>query len=85
MASGGPILPTTRTLVNHVKKSVQRCRTPHQRAQFYLPEERPRWYIVGPGREGETEPSQWQPKWPYSIDAWRDAEDRGEQVVMPKN
>ncbi len=77
---------TGQDLVAFAKLAVPRCLTPQQLRKFFLPSEPPRWCITGPGREAETDPALWEPKYPYQADEWRDwliARDRGEEQELP--
>ena len=78
--------PTLQGLVDQAKRTVPRCLTRDQLQRFYL-EEPPRWCITGPGLEFETDPGNWQPKWPYHSAAWAAwlaGKDRGEGLPLPK-
>ena len=77
---------STDRLVQTAKRSVTRCLTQEQRAQYFLPKAPPIWCITGPGLEAERDPAKWQPKWPYQSAAWRDwllARKRGENPPVP--
>jgi WD40 repeat protein len=83
-------LMTTKTplqeVVDRAKREVPRCLTLSQRRAFDLPLSPPRWCVTGPGRERETDPSKWQPKWPYQTPAWKSwliKSDRGVNLRLP--
>ncbi|MGB0507424.1 MAG: TIR domain-containing protein [Pikeienuella sp.] len=79
--------PDPQSVVQSVQDKTPRCLSRSQRKQFFLPAAPPRWCITGPGLEGENDPTNWQPKWPYQTDEWRDwlaAVDRGEDVALPE-
>lgn len=78
--------PDPQEAVAGAQAQVPRCLSRSQRKQFFLPPAPPRWCVTGPGREGESDPAKWAPKWPYQGDEWRDwlaAVDRGEDVALP--
>ncbi len=62
------------TLVDEAKAIVPVCLTPKQRRVYNLAPEPPEWCITGSGNglDRETDPSKWQPKWPYHISKWKD-------------
>ncbi|WP_417517884.1 TIR domain-containing protein [Minwuia sp.] len=64
-----------------------RCLSLKQRRTFFLPPEPPRWCITGAGRERESSPAEWRPKWPFHTTEWAEwlvARDRGEEVTPPE-
>lgn len=82
-----PYYSKVQTLIDCAKEIVPRCLDRSQRKKFYLSPEPPRWCITGPGLEAETESANWQPKWPYHTDIWRQwlvAKDRGEEPPLPE-
>jgi WD40 repeat protein len=79
--------PDPQLVVEAAQEQAPRCLGRSQRKQFFLPSAPPRWCITGPGLEGELNPTNWQPKWPYQTAKWRDwlaAVDRGEDVALPE-
>jgi hypothetical protein len=53
------------------RRLAPRCLTPEERRETFMPPEPPRWCITGPGLEETTDPSTWQPLYPYGGTAWR--------------
>jgi WD40 repeat protein len=81
------VFPTTEELVKYAKGGVPRCLSIQQRRDIFLESAPPRWCITGAGLEAETNPSKWQPKWPYHTSAWRAwlaARDRGKEPDFPE-
>jgi WD40 repeat protein len=79
---------STQALVDEAKARVPRCLTQPQRAQYFLPQQPPRWCITGAALQKEPDPANWKPKWPYANAAWRawlQARDRGEAPAIPTN
>ena len=81
------LLTDSQLVVEAVQEQTPRCLSQTQRRMFFLPLAPPRWCITGPGLETETEPSKWQPKWPYHTAEWRDwltALDQGQSPPLPE-
>jgi WD40 repeat protein len=79
---------STPMLVDAAERKLPRCLTQKQMQKFYNSSIPPRWCITGRGFEHEPDSSQWQPRWPYNTEEWRQwlvASDRGERVKTPES
>jgi WD40 repeat protein len=77
---------TPQSLIDHVKRYAPRCLSLPQLIQYHLSLEPPRWCIAGAGHENEASGDNWQPKWPYQSERWRQwllAKDAGHPAQLP--
>jgi hypothetical protein len=59
------------SLIDQAKAIIPRCLTQAQRQQFFLDLEPPRWCITGLRGDWKKGAENWDGKWPYHTDQWK--------------
>lgn len=70
-AQAWTVCASVQALADRTRAIILRCLMIAQRQEFLLTPAPPHWCITGPGRELETDPENWQGKWPYDTEEWR--------------
>ena len=66
-----PLHHDSQSVIENAQHTLSRCLSTTQRRRYVLPLAPPPWCITGAGLEQETDPRNWQAKWPYQDSKWQ--------------